>query len=144
MAPTHFQAKITVGKLIQLAYSEDSKGTAAIVLKRGNFKLVIDQTGKAKLYGSMGDFITFNGDPALKGLGFKLKRVSINFSPTGDGRSVNYTGTFRFVAGTSISVNGSFDIFDAIKSCSGLLCNAARLIDGRDTEIEQKISPYFH
>lgn len=143
MAPTHFQAKITIGKLIQLAYSEKGQKTASIVLSGKNFTLVVDQTGEAKLIGVAGR-VRFNGDPALKGLGFKLKRVSIDFTPTGDGRSVNYTGTYRFVAGTSISVSGNFDIFEAIKSCSGLLCKAARLLDGRDAEIEQKLAPYFH
>lgn len=141
MAPTHFQAKITIGKLIQLAYAEDGTKTASIVLSKGNFSLIVDQTGKATLRSTQG-FVTFKGDPALKGLGFKVKRVSIDFSP-GDGRSVNYTGTYRFIAGTSISVSGNFDIFEAIKSCSGLLCNAARLLDGRNAEIEQKLQQYI-
>lgn len=143
MAPTHFQAKIAIGKLIQLAYSEDGKRTASIVATKGNFTLVVDETGKATLRG-MTDHLTFSGNPALKSLGFKIKRVSIDFTPAGDGRSVNYSATYRFAAGTSISVSGNFDIFEAIKSCSGLLCRAARLLDGRHTEIEQKLAPYFH
>jgi hypothetical protein len=143
MAPTHFQAKITIGKLIQLAYSERGEATAKIVLSKSCFTLVVDQTGEVTLRGTAGGFVTFNGDPALKGLGFKVKRISIDFTP-GDGRSVNYTGTYRFVAGTSISVSGNFDIFEAIKSCSGLLCKAARLIDGSNAEIEQNLAPYFH
>jgi hypothetical protein len=143
MAPTHFQAKITIGKLIQLAYSENEGVTANIVFKKSNFTLVVDQTGEATLRGTAGGIVRFNGDPALKGLGFQIKRVSIDFTP-GDGRSVNYTGTYRFVAGTSISVSGNFDIFEAIKSCSGLLCKAARFLDGRDAEIEQKLQQSFH
>ncbi len=143
MAATQFQAKITIGKLIQLAYSENGERTASIVLSKSNFTLVVDQTGKATLRGTKAH-LTFSGDPALKSLGFKLKRVSIDFTPTGDGKSVNYTATYRFVAGTSISVSGNLDIFEAIKSCSGLLCKAARLLDGRHTEIEQKLAPYFH
>lgn len=143
MAPTHFQAKIAIGKLIQLAYSEDGKRTASIVATKGNFTLIVDETGKATLRG-MTDHLTFSGNPALKSLGFKIKRVSIDFTPAGDGRSVNYSATYRFAAGTSISVSGNFDIFEAKKSCSGLLCRAARLLDGRHTEIEQKLAPYFH
>ncbi len=138
MAPTHLQAKITVVKLIQLAYSEKGGATVSIVLSKGNFTLIVDQTGKAKLIGTAGDVVRFSGDPGLKGLGFKIERISIDFTPS-DGRSVNYTGTFRFVAGTSISVSGNFDIFEVIKSCSGWLCGAAREIENRRIEIEQRI-----
>lgn len=71
------------------------------------------------------------------------KAKLIGTATPGDGRSVNYTGTFRFAVGSSISVSGNFDIFETIKSCSGLLCNAARLLDGRDVEIEQRLQQYF-
>jgi hypothetical protein len=142
MAATQFRAKLTVGKLIQLAYSEDEDLTVKIVASKGRFTLVVDQQGNAKLIGT-GGIVRFSVDPWLKGLSFKIKWVSIDFNPC-DGRSVNYTATYRFVAGTSISVSGNLDVFEVIKSCSSLVCNAARFLDGRDAEIEQKLQRAFH
>ena len=69
------EAKITVAKLIELAYSKDKGMTVKIMAQKGNAKLTVDQNGKATLSGSAG-FVTFSGTPALQQIGAKIKELA--------------------------------------------------------------------
>jgi hypothetical protein len=131
------EVKVTVAKLIELAYSQDKGMTTKIVRKNGNFKLAVDQDGNATLSGSAG-ILTFKGDTALSSLGAKIKNVSISFSH-GNGNNINYTAMYSFSAAANISVSGSFDIEELILSCSGLLCHAARALKGRNSTYEMEL-----
>lgn len=141
MAATEFQAKITVAKILQLAYFSDRQATASIIYSGSNYSISVDQSGEVKLSGVVGGTIRFDGNPAINGLGLSVRRITISFT-NGDGGIMNYTGSFSFVAGTQISVSGSLDVFELIKSCSGLLCRAARFLDGRDAQIEHELQQY--
>lgn len=137
------EVKITIAKLVELAYSKDKGMTARIVRKKGNFKLTVDQNGNAMLSGSAG-ILTFKGDTALSSLGAKIKNVTIMFSH-GEGNNVNYTAMYSFSGAANITLTGSFDIEELILSCSGLLCRAARALKGRNAAYEmelQKIMGY--
>ena len=79
MALKRAEAKITVAKFIELAYSKDKCITSKIMAKKGNVKLTVDQNGKATLSGSAG-MLTFSGAPVLQRIGAKVKRVSVNFN----------------------------------------------------------------
>src|SRR5690625_7850007 len=59
------EAKITIAKLIDLAYSKDKGLTAKIMAKTGNAQLSVDQNGNATLSGSAG-ILTFSGTPVLE------------------------------------------------------------------------------
>jgi len=142
MAVTELEAKVTIAKVVQLAYDTNGDKAANIIFSRDGYSISVDQSGEVKMVGTIGNTIIFNGESALEGLGFKVKRVSVNFT-NGDGGTVNFSGSFDFVAGTSISVAGSFDVYSMIKSCSGLLCKAARFLDGRDAQIEQELQQYI-
>lgn len=122
------EAKVTIAKFIELAYSKDKGLTAKIMAKKGNVKLTVDQNGNATLSGSAG-VLTFSGTPVLEQVGAKIKRVSVNFNNQ-DGMKVGYTATFdlEFI---KLSVSGNFDLEKLITSCSGLLCQAARALKGR-------------
>lgn len=141
MAVTEYQAKITIARIFELAYSNDKEATARLVYSGSSYSMSVDQSGEVKLSGTVGGTIIFDGNPALSGLGFKVSRVSLSFT-NGDGGRVNYTGTFDFAIGTQISLSGSIDIFELIKNCSGLLCRAARFLDGRDAQIEHELEQY--
>lgn len=122
------EAKITVAKLIELAYSQDKGMTVKIMAKKGSAKLTVDQNGNATLSGSAG-ILTFSGAPALEKIGAKIKRVSVDFDHK-NGTKVNYTATFDLEY-ISLSVFDDFDFEELITSCSGLLCHAARAFKGR-------------
>ena len=139
---TRTEAKITIAKLIELAYSRNEGMTVKIMAKKGNAELTVDQNGNATLSGSAG-ILTFSGTPVLEQMGTKIKRVSVSFSNK-DGMIVGYTATFDLEY-IKLSVFGDFDLEELITSCSGLLCSAARALKGRhqayDMEL-QKIMGY--
>ena len=131
---TKVNIKISVGRLLQLAYASNNDMTATILNSNSSFSLLYNPTtDKFKLTGSTGT-VTFSGKKAVDSLGFKVKNVSIKFT-NGEGGVINYTGTYTFLKAGSVSISGSFDVFKLITSCSGFLCNAARLLSGRDAQI---------
>lgn len=123
------EAKITIAKFIEIAYSRDKEMTAKILAKKGNAQLSVDQNGNATLSSSAG-LLTFNGTQVLESVGAKIKRVNVNFN-NNDGQRIGYTATFDLEY-LKLSVSGNFDLKDLITSCSGLLCIAARSLQGRN------------
>ncbi len=134
------QQVVRLDAYIQLAYDTNGDETIRIIHSGDYYSISVDQSGEVRLAGNAGA-MSFNGGPALEGLGFKLRRLTLGFS-SGDGGRFNYTGTFNFVMGTQLSVSGSIDVIELIKSCSGLLCIAARFLDGRDAQIERELQQY--
>lgn len=132
---TKAEIKISIAKLIELAYSEDSGLTKKIVAKKGGFKISVDEYGNASLSGSAG-ILTFKGSPALESLGAKIKFVSISFTK-GDGYNVGYIASYSFMKIGTLSISGNFNIEEMILACSGLLCNAARAMKSRDEVLEK-------
>ncbi|MCW8933442.1 MAG: hypothetical protein OQK98_01840 [Gammaproteobacteria bacterium] len=128
MALSRAEAKITVAKLLELAYSEDKGMTAKIVASKAGAKLTIDQNGKATLTGNTGA-LTFSGSPVLDRIGVKIKRVNISFNNKG-GMNIGYRATFDLLY-IKLTVMGEFDLEELITSCSGLLCKAARALKGK-------------
>jgi hypothetical protein len=122
------EAKITIAKIIEIAYSKDKEMTAKILAKKGGAQLSVDQNGNATLSGSAG-FLTFSGTPVLETLGTKIKRISVSFNNT-DGQRIGYTASFDLEY-LKLSVSGNFDLKELITTCSGLLCIAARHTQGR-------------
>ncbi len=130
------EAKITIAKLFELAYSKNKGVTARIVAKKGTAKLTIDQDGRAVLSNSAG-MVIFSGDPVLNKIGVKVKRVNIIFSNE-DGMNIGYNATFDLGVGR-VAVRGKFDLEKLILSCSGLLCKAARAMKGRNLSYEREL-----
>jgi len=136
--PTRAEVKVTIAKLIELAYSKNKGITTKIIRKKGNFKISVDQNGKVVLHGSAG-ILSFSGGTALESIGAKVKMASINFTK-GEGDAIDYKATFFFAGGAGgISVLGSFNVEQLITSCSGLLCQAARLVKGRHQAYEMEL-----
>jgi len=136
------EAKITIAKFLELAYSKDKGMTVKILAKKGGARLTIDQNGKATLSGSAG-IVTFSGTPVLERIGAKIKRVHVTFNNKGE-MNVGYTATFDLEY-IKLTVMGDFNLEKLITSCSGLLCRAARALKGRHQSYEmelQKIMGY--
>ena len=131
------EVKITIAKLLEVAYSKNKGVTTKIVRKKGNFKITVDGQGNATLSGAVG-MMTFKASSALEGLGAKVRNISISFSK-GDGNDVKYTAMFAFIGVATVSVTGKFNIEELILSCSGLLCKAARALKGRHRAYEMEL-----
>jgi len=131
------EVKITIAKLLEVAYSKNKGVTTKILRKKGKFKLTVDEQGNAILSGSMG-MLTFKANSALEDLGVKIKNISISFSK-GDDNDVRYTAMFIFIGITAISVSGKFNVEELILSCSGLLCIAARALKGRHAAYDMEL-----
>ncbi len=125
---TRTEAKITIAKFLELAYSKDKGMTVKIMANKAGTKLTIDQNGEATLTGTAGT-VTFTGSPVLDRIGAKIKRVSVSFNNKG-GMNIGYRATFDLVY-MKLTVMGDFDLEELIISCSGLLCRAARALKDR-------------
>jgi hypothetical protein len=130
------EAKITIAKFIELAYSKDKGLTEKIIAQKGSAKLSVNQDGKATLSGSAGN-LTFSGTPVLENIGAKIKRVSVSFNNK-DERNIGYTATFDLTY-IKLSVSGKFNLEDLVTSCSGWLCQAARALKGRNHPHDLKL-----
>jgi len=128
MALSGAEAKITIAKFLELAYSENKGMTVKIMANKAGAKLTIDQSGKATLTGTAGT-VTFTGSPVLERIGVKIKHVSVAFNNKG-GTNIGYRATFDLLY-MKLTVMGDFDLEELITSCSGLLCRAARALKGR-------------
>lgn len=131
--------KVSIGRILELSYSKKKGVTTSLLTETKNFKIKIDRNGRVKIDGSAG-IITFGGDPALQELGAKLKMASITFRE-GDGGNIEYEATYHFYGSVDIAVSGSFDPFELVETCSGLLCQAARAInaDYRKNKIMKRV-----
>ena len=78
MNPKESELKITIAKLIEIAYSQNKGMTTKIVRSLGNFTLKVDQNGEATLVGTTGMLI-FSGTPAQRLLVQKLKELALYF-----------------------------------------------------------------
>lgn len=123
--------KISVAKLIEIAYSSDGSLVTKIMLESNSFKITVNENGRAVLSGSAG-VLAFQGDTALSGLGAKVRSASVMFTNEKSGR-VRYTATYGFKEIASVSISGSFSIEELILSCSGFLCRAARILNEGST-----------
>jgi len=128
MNPTRTELKITIAKLLEIAYSEDKGLTTKIVRTKGSFKLTVDQNGNARLSGKTGA-VTFSGSEILDKIGANIKFVGVSFSNGGSG-NIKYTAMID-IKSAKIAISGNFNIEALITSCSGLLCRAARALKGR-------------
>ncbi len=125
---TQAEAKITIAKLIEVSYAKDKETTVKILAKLGTAQLSVDQNGNATLTSSAG-FLTFSGNQVLNTIGAKIKRISVDFNNI-DGERIGYTASFDLEY-LELSVSGSFNLKTLITSCSGLLCIAARALQGK-------------
>ena len=134
--PTTAELKLTIARLIELAYSQDKGKTINIVMGKEPFKLSVDAAGHARLSSKLG-ILTFDGSDALDQIGLSLGALNVDFSNQDDG-DVGYTASFDFKAIT-VGVSGSFNIEEMITACSGWLCQAARHLKNFDSNVDAQM-----
>jgi len=130
------ELKLAVGRLLEASYSSDKELTVSIIQGSSKAELTVDSQGNARLSGSAGS-LTFNGAPALETLGVSYRRLSVNFTNRDD-MEIGYRATIN-LAVISVSASGTFDLEELITSCSGLLCQAARALKGRNRAYEAEL-----
>ncbi len=136
MSPTRTELRITIAKLIEVAYSEDKGVTTKIVREKGSFKLTVDQDGNARLSSKVG-IVNFSAGETLDRVGANIKSVSVNFSAD-EGGEIKYTAIID-IKMAKIAISGKFDIEALITSCSGILCHAAKSLKGRHEAYEMEL-----
>ncbi len=133
--PGQTELKITVAKLVELAYHQNKGITTRFLKDAGTFRITIDSEGRASISGSAGSF-TYTATEALQSVGVRVKAVRIEFSTDGEER-LDYSGTIQ-TAIFAIAIHGSFDPTRLILACSGLLCNAARALKSGTTGLHER------
>jgi len=133
--------KITLAKLFEIAYSKDKGVTTALVQKKGPFSMKIDDNGVVTLSGKAG-VVSFSGKPELEKVGIDLEYGSVMFSNIGNNK-LGYSASLKFRGILKIEYSNVIDVEKLILGCSGLLCQAARLMRNRQSQIDRAVEGAF-
>ncbi|MCF6324352.1 MAG: hypothetical protein L3J89_08525 [Gammaproteobacteria bacterium] len=134
---TSYQLKVKVINFVELAYKSNGDITASLIKSRGSFTLKVNDKGEAVLSGKAG-MVRFSVKNEIKQFGIDLKVASIMFSGNRNGK-IHYTAFFNFMGGAKVEFSSIVDVEKLILSCSGLLCQAARLLKNRHKQIDQSL-----
>ncbi len=132
-----YQLKIKVINFIELAYKSDGDITGSLVKSKGGFTLKVNDKGEAVLSGKAG-IVRFSAKEEIKRFGLDFKIASIMFSGNRNGK-IHYAATFNFMGGVKVAFSSIVDVEKLILSCSGLLCQAARMLKNRHKQIDQSL-----
>lgn len=136
MSTPHIEVGITIGRLLQLAYSTDQGTTLKILRSAGRFTLSVSNDGQASLKSSIG-VVRFQGSSAIRTFGVGAGPLEVRLWNSG-GNKIHYSGIIK-QSGIYGKIQGSLDIVKFITACTGLVCEAARLLDGRQEAINSRI-----
>jgi hypothetical protein len=137
MKLTNAGVKLTVARLIEVAYTQNSGMTTKIVMDKGAFKLSVDEDGNAELTGKLGH-LRFTAGPTLEKIGLGMRRISVSFAGKQDG-DVDFVADVGMPNKATVTFYGTFNIVKLITECSGMLCQAARLLKGFDAATDAKL-----
>ncbi|WP_372973078.1 hypothetical protein [Marinobacter sp.] len=139
-ASERFRAQLTIAKLISFAYDHDDGLVTSLTKSAGNFSLSFDQNGDVSISGSAGN-ASFSLTPAQKDkIGWEVRWISVRFSATeGDLFSYSISGK---IGALNLSFSGIIDFDTLITECTGLLCQAARVINA-DSRFEANAKGAF-
>ena len=134
-----FEVKLTIAKLISFAYDHDKQFMATISGQHAPFTMTLNQHGDVEIEAQTGKLrFSINQQQKAK-LGFDTKWVSVRFGTNGEYFTYDFSGHLN---GLTISVTGAVDLFKLIKECTGLLCQAARVINA-DSRFENSVENAF-
>ena len=135
------KVKLTIAKLIEIAYSKDKGVTTALIQKRGAFTMRVEENGNVTLSGKAG-MVKFSGEPELKAVGIDLEYGSVMFSNVGNNR-LSYAANLKFKGLLKIEYASVIDVEKLLLGCSGLLCQAARGLKNRQQQVEEALGGAF-
>lgn len=130
------ELRLTVARLLELSYRKDEGITTRLVQEVGNVRLAVDENGKAQLSGKAGS-VEFSASKLASELGVSIRRIKVLMSVTDSG-DIRYNGSFN-LGYASVSITGTIDIDEFLRSCSGLLCYAVRLLEGQKRERDRQL-----
>lgn len=123
------EARLTLARIISVAYQRDSGFVASLHTQKGPFSVKLSANGEVTLKTET-ENLTFQASQREKSrIGLRVKRLEATFRQNED--HFTYSITAR-LAGLSISVAGAVRLEKLITACSGLLCRAARVINADD------------
>lgn len=134
--PPKVELQLTVARLLELSYEKDEGITTRLVKEAGNVRLAVDENGKAQLSGKAGS-VQFSADSVTSELGASIRRVKVLMSVTDNG-NLRYNSSFD-LGYASVNVAGTVDVDEFLRSCSGLMCYAVRLIEGEKRERDRQL-----
>lgn len=134
--PTPVEVRITVARLLEVAYSENKGITTALVREVGPITLTVNEDGQATLSGNAGRVSFVARDT--------LREIGVNAGVFRAMMSVNEAGDLQFnarvqVGLASVAASGSIDVEKLITTCSGILCRAARALQGRPAQVDRQL-----
>lgn len=101
------EARITIARILELAYSENQELTVKILANSPNPKLTVKGNGKAAL-ADRSQVVSFNALPALEKSRVPIRLISMDFEQI-HGMQVSYAAIFN-TEEQMLTVNGSFDL----------------------------------
>ena len=134
--PSEAELKVTLFKILEIAYRNEENLTASIMRSQHPFTLIITSNGTATLFGKTGKLI-YSVSEETQSIGFDFKFASFQFLGTQNGL-LRY-GASITIGFTSITFRGSLDVEKFIFECSGLVCIAARLLKDRKKQIDEAV-----
>jgi hypothetical protein len=135
--PSTYTLKITVARLLELAYARNEGLTASILRDVGPASVSVASDGTATLSGKAGN-VSFSAHQTARELGLEVRRVGVSMNVNAEG-NLEYTARFLFAGALALSVRGLIDVEQLILSCSGILCRAARALQGRTASTDREI-----
>lgn len=133
--PTPLEVRVTVSRLLELAYSRNEGLTTSLVREAGNLRLSVDQRGNAILTGSAGR-LAFSAEDALKEIGLKAGIIQVTMAVDSSGQ-IQFNASVR-VGLASVGASGTIDVEKFLMACSGILCHAARMLGNRSAELDRQ------
>lgn len=134
--PSPAEVRITLARLLEVAYQRDQGITTALVREAGPVRLTVDESRQATLSGKAGR-VSFSGKDTLKEIGVSagVFRAMMSVDDAGD---LQFNAQLR-VGIASVSASGSVDVEKLITTCSGILCRAARALKGRPSQVDRQL-----
>lgn len=134
--PNQAELKLTVARILEVSYRTDAGITAKLMREAGRVTVSVDHTGMATITGRAGVVVVSVAE-ATDALGVYVRAVTILMSADGSG-GIRYNAEFRLGV-AAVGVSGSIDIERLILSCSGLVCRAARMLNGRSDQLNRQL-----
>lgn len=134
--PTSGEVRITVARLLEVAYQQNRGLTTALVREAGPLSLSVNEKGEATLTGNAGR-VSFSGKDTLREIGVNAGVFRAMLAVDEEG-GLRFNASIR-VGFASVAASGSIDVEKLITACSGVLCKAARALQGRPSHVDRQL-----
>lgn len=81
--------------------------------------------------------VVVSAGQATRELGVSVRAITVMMTVDGAG-DIRYNAQFRLGV-AAVGVSGSIDVEKLLLSCSGLLCRAARMLNGRSAHLDRQM-----